>query len=274
MKRPLSILWPLGSLLVGTLVALLGGRAPSAEPLASPDSLMPQPSEVSRSGVGLDSASSPADSPVQGEVLEVIAVPKYVYLRLKEPSGQELWAAVLAQPVRVGEQIRIDDAQAIQDFSSSTLERTFELIYFGNLARTAQSPPRDAETAPDQAGGNDRAAPSKGTAPVEAIDRAPGRLGRTIAELFRERQALDQKRVQVRGRVVKVVPGVLGKTFIHIRDGSGSASSGDHDLTVTTQLEPEVGQILLLDGVANRDVDLGAGYVYPVLLTDATLVTE
>jgi len=68
------------------------------------------------------------------------------------------------------------------------------------------------------------------------------------------------------GVVVKSTSGVLGKTFVHLRDGSGNAKSGDHDLTVTTEQTASVGSTMLFEGTVVTDKDFGAGYSYPVLV--------
>jgi len=93
-----------------------------------------------------------------------------------------------------------------------------------------------------------------------------------VAELFAARRTLDQAKVTVRGTVVKLTEGVLGKTYLHLRDGTGSAEQGDDDLTVTTTEALAVGETVDLEGQLAIDQDVGAGYRYPALLADATRV--
>ena len=50
--------------------------------------------------------------------------------------------------------------------------------------------------------------------------------------------ALKDVKVAVRGKVVKFLPAIMGKNWIHLRDGSGSTAAGDFDLTVT-ELHPQ-----------------------------------
>jgi hypothetical protein len=78
----------------------------------------------------------------------------------------------------------------------------------------------------------------------------------------------------VRGVVVKSTPGVLGRTFAHLRDGSGDAARKDNDLTVTSEQPLEVGQTVLVQGTVVTDKDFGSGYKYDVLLTDARRVEQ
>jgi hypothetical protein len=77
--------------------------------------------------------------------------------------------------------------------------------------------------------------------------------------------------VGVRGQVVKTIDGVLGRSWIHLRDGSGSDLLRTNDLTITTQESAKLGDLLLVEGMLRIDRDVGAGYVYPVLLEDAEI---
>jgi hypothetical protein len=64
---------------------------------------------------------------------------------------------------------------------------------------------------------------------------------------------------------------VMGKTWIHLRDGSGSAAAKDNDLTVTTRSAVTVGDVVTVTGTVRADRDFGAGYRYPVIVEDATV---
>jgi hypothetical protein len=74
--------------------------------------------------------------------------------------------------------------------------------------------------------------------------------------------------------VVKLNEGILGKTYLHLRDGSGSAERGDDDLTPTTTEAFDLGDTVELEGELAVDQDVSAGYVYAALLTDATCVAR
>lgn len=85
-----------------------------------------------------EAASEPVGSALSGSVLETLPVSKYTYLRLSTSSG-EVWAAVPSASVVLGTQVAIENATAMPDFKSTTLNRTFKLIYFGTLASAAAS---------------------------------------------------------------------------------------------------------------------------------------
>ena len=75
-------------------------------------------------------------SALKGQVLEVIDVQAYTYLRLKTADG-EVWAAVNKAPVKTGAEVTIHDAMEMQDFESKALNRTFPSIMFGTLGDEA-----------------------------------------------------------------------------------------------------------------------------------------
>jgi hypothetical protein len=103
------------------------------------------------------------------------------------------------------------------------------------------------------------------------VTKATGADARTVAEIVAGRTGLKDKNVVVRAKVVKFTPGVMGKNWLHVRDGTGSATDGSNDLVVTTNDETAVGAVVLVKGVVRTDVNLGSGYSYAVLVGDATL---
>lgn len=103
-----------------------------------------------------------------------------------------------------------------------------------------------------------------------SVSKAAGASGRTVAEVYAERAALKDKPVVIHAKVVKVVAGVMGKNWVHLRDGSGSDTERTNDLVATSKDEPAVGDVVLAKGVVRTDVDLGSGYSYRVLIEDVS----
>ncbi|MBK7793613.1 MAG: nucleotide-binding protein [Betaproteobacteria bacterium] len=207
-----------------------------------------------------------ASASVSGKVLEVKDVDNYTYLRLKTRDG-EVWAAVSRAPVKTGADVTIVDANVMQNFESRTLNRKFDRIVFGSLAGSGAT----AATA-----GGDLGALHAGVArPAETGDikvaKATGPDARTVAEVVTRRAELKDKPALVRGKVVKFTPAVMGKNWIHLRDGTGSAADGSNDVVVTTRDETKVGDVVLVKGVVRTDRDLGSGYSYKVLIEEASL---
>jgi hypothetical protein len=222
---------------------------------------------------GLADAAGPgaATAPVKGEVLEVREVDAYTYLRLKTADG-ETWAAVNKAAVKKGAQVTIANPTVMHNFESKTLQKRFDTIVFGSLA-DANAPAAAAVTASPHgatAAAKPGGAPSTAPAPVK-VSKATGADARTVAEVYAQKGTLKEKAVTIRGKVVKFNPGIMGKNWVHLQDGSGKADKGDNDITVTTQDMTSVGDTVLAKGTVRIDKDFGAGYAYPVIVEDAKL---
>lgn len=231
---------------------------------------------------GAQAAAAPsAPQVLSGKVLEKVDVSQYSYLRLATASG-ETWAAVQRSETKVGEEVGVANAFPMQGFESKELGRKFDVVYFGSLAAPGQ-----AVTAPAAAPAPAAPAAAPGGAPppgmaaqhqavatgptdvkVEKVAKAPGADGKTVEEIWTERAKLKGKSVAVRGQIVKFTP-VMGKNFIHLRDGSGDASKQTHDVTVTTSDNAAVGDVVTAKGTIVVDKDYGSGYAYPVIIEDA-----
>jgi hypothetical protein len=232
---------------------------------------------------------------LEGSVLETIQVSRYTYLRIGASGQPGTWAAVSSAPeVKVGDSVRVLHGQIMENFKSTALNRTFDKIYFGVLddgksqaaagsnphAGIDMSNPHAAASAgvpganPDGVNPHAQVAASAQAIPVAKVAKAKGELGYTVADIFAKRSALSGKLVRVRAVVVKTTSGVMGKTFLHVRDGSGSEKTNDFDLAITTQEQPQLSDTLLFEGKLGVDVDFGAGYKYPVIIQDARLVTD
>jgi hypothetical protein len=107
--------------------------------------------------------------------------------------------------------------------------------------------------------------------PLAKVAKASGPDARTVAEVVAGKAALNSKTVLVRGQVVKVNLGIMGKNWLHLQDGSGSAADGSNDLLVTTQDRVAVGDVVNARGRVRTDLNLGGGYAYAVLIEDATV---
>jgi hypothetical protein len=235
-------------------------------------------------------AAPRAFADVTGVVEETFDAADYTYMRLRTPQG-EVWAAVGKSAVKKGATVTVANAMPMDGFESKTLNRKFDRIVFGTLGEpgapaSAENPHAAPGSAPMASGhgpADDRkaleevmaqhASAAKGPENVGKIDvkKAEGPDGKSVAELFAGKAALKGKEVAVRGKVVKYTPGVMGKNWIHLRDGSGSRAEKNDDVTVTTSETTALGDVVLVRGTVRLDVDLGSGYAYPVLIENATL---
>jgi len=284
------------ALLIGaTLVSCAKKDAPSTGSSASVDAGAPSAPATAPAGITpersqpVTSSGSPTPPPapslqapslVRGIVLETMSASGYTYVRLETFEG-EVWAAVNQPKVDKGALLTIVPDIEMEDFESKSLNRKFDRIVFGRVAGTQPgSVPAAGNATTPTAGtaGNAGAPPTPhmtGGADetgIGQIDVAAAPGGRRVAELWSRRQQLDGTNVVTRGRVVKFLPGIMGQNWIHLRDGSGSAQKGDNDITITTDETVAVGEIITMKGLLKIDQDLGAGYTYKVIVSDAKIV--
>ncbi len=104
------------------------------------------------------------------------------------------------------------------------------------------------------------------------VEKATGDQGFTVSELYTEGEALEGQTVRIRGQVVKFSPAIMGRNFIHLQDGSGVEADLTHNLVVTSQEAVEPGVIVTVEGTLAANKDFGAGYIYTVIVEDATVV--
>lgn len=215
-------------------------------------------------GTSLWAADNPAPTPpsapvVMGEVLEIKDVDSYTYLRLKTQDG-ETWAAVEKSPLKRGAKVTIENVMVMKNFESKSLRRTFPTLLFGNLGATGEV------LANPHAGGPK----TTDTGPLN-VPKASGANARTVAEILTKAAELKDKEVRVRAKVVKYNPEVMGKNWMHLRDGSGMAADNTHDLLVTTLNQAKLGDVVTVTGIVRINKDFGSGYAYKVLIEDARL---
>jgi hypothetical protein len=196
---------------------------------------------------------------VQGKVLEIKNTESYTYLLLKV-GKQDTWVAVGLSKVKVGDTVSIENAMEMKNFESKTLKRTFPSILFGNLAGEG------GDTSKPQAAGPANA----GVALDVKVTKATGPNGKSVAEILSKADALNNKSVELHAKVVKVNSGIMGKNWVHLRDGSGKSEDGSNDILVTTKAEATVGSTVTAVGTVRTNKDFGSGYSYKVMLEDVT----
>jgi hypothetical protein len=222
---------------------------------------------ISASVPAADAANSvPPSTSLQGEVLETKDVENYTYLRLKTRDG-ETWAAIARAQVRKGARVTIENVMVMNNFESKSLKRKFQTIYFGNLA--------GAGTSASMAGNAMPAGHPSISRPIDSNDihvaKASGADARTVMEIVTRSADLKDKTVLVRGKVVKYNPGIMGRNWIHLRDGTGTDAEGTNDVLVTSTSEVKTGDIVTAKGIVRTNKDFGAGYSYKVLIEEATI---
>jgi hypothetical protein len=202
---------------------------------------------------------------LKGKVLERLDAGRYSYLRLSTPSG-ETWAAVFLADIKVGTEVTVMNPMPMDGFETKTLNRKFDKIVFGTLDQKGPEPGELAAMHTTHAG----ISPPADAGPIK-VQKAVGPEAHTIAEVFAKKEKLKDQVVAVSGKVVKVNANIMGKTWIHLRDGTGNQESKTNDLTITTQGSAAVGDTVVIRGPVRIDKNLGMGYIFPVMVEDATL---
>jgi hypothetical protein len=232
----------------------------SSQPVADAQSATPEPAVPA-------TAPQPGPTTITGTVAETIDAANYTYVRISTGS-EDVWVAASPSKVAVGEKVAIPTEMRMENFHSQALNRDFPVIYFApQIAREGEALP---VMTPQGAAAMSSHGNAQGPAPVvEPI--APPEGGMSVADVWADRKTLAGKSVVVRGKVVKYNAGIMGANWIHLQDGSGDAAARTNDLTITSTMETRVGDVVTATGTVAIDKDLGSGYVYEVIVENATL---
>jgi uncharacterized protein YcfL len=171
---------------------------------------------------------------------EIIQANAYTYLRVTEDDKE--------------------DSMLMNNFHSQDLNRDFESVWF---VQTVSPQPITANPMMGSQSPHSNVKPEAD----ESISIEPVAGGITIAQLFDNRADYDGKQVKIKGKVVKVNNGIMGRNWVHIQDGTGDENN--YDLTLTTDDNVQVGQIVVVEGYVTLNKDFGSGYKYDIILEDS-----
>jgi hypothetical protein len=215
-------------------------------------------------------------TPQTGKVLEVLSASNYTYLRV-DTGREKLWLAAPQTKIKTGDKITFGAGLPMKNFQSKSLGRTFDTVYFvdqiardGDKAAAQRISQASGQTLPQGHPSIDTKNDAATKMDFSRITKASG--GNTVAEIYAQKPQLAGKKTAVRGKVVKYNGGIMGKNWIHLKDGTGA--EGSNDLTVTTKAEAKVGDTVLVRGNVIIDKDYGYGYKYPVIIEDAEVTVE
>ncbi len=194
-------------------------------------------------------------------VEEVIQTSTYTYLRVKE-NDVEHWLAISKRVVRKDEILYYKDGLEMINFKSKELNKTFETIYF--VQGISNEPILESEKEIMNSPHSKEPITQK-----EEISISPAENGITIAELFSKKETYSDKRVIIKGQVVKFNSQIMGKNWVHIQDGTNDENN--YDLTITTNDSVNVGDVVTFEGKILLNKDFGAGYSYEVIMEEAIL---
>ena len=230
-------------------------------------------------------------SPVlRATIIEFKDVANYTYLLLEDKTGK-VWAAIPKTPVKTGDEISIANIIIMKDFHSKTLEKTFDFILFAvasegcpfnekmggeilpempsSMMPGKMPPTSTPHGAMSAMGGSIEK--SKAVPEDIKVAKAVGKNAYTIEEIYSKKEELSQKTITVRAMVVKFMPQIMGKNWIHIQDGTGSAEKGNNDVTVSSLDTAEIGEEVIVKGTLGIDKDFGMSCAFGVLIEDASI---
>jgi hypothetical protein len=228
-----------------------------------------------------------AANQMAGKVIETMNAGGYTYVSV-DTGAKVFWAAAPQFEVKVGEQVTVPGGSLMQNYHSKTLDRTFDEVYFVNAVKvegrkgvegsegagapTGYGDARygDVDAANKSHGGAAKSAQAT-SIDLSGIAKADG--GKTIGEIFNEQSALGGQEVQIRAKVVKFSPNIMGTNWIHLQDAT-SGSSGENDLVVTSASSVDVGNTVLVRGKIILNKDYGFGYKYDVMIENAEVTAE
>lgn len=260
MKKSLLLL--LTGLVAVSLAAGCKDKAPQTAAQPAP---APQAAPQQAAGPGMS-----------GKVLETMNSAGYTYVQV-DTGSQQVWAAAPEFQVKVGDPVIVPEGMPMANYTSPSLNRTFDVVYFVPSVMVGGAEGAAAAMgAPDgQVKMPEGHPPITGNTNGQNVDltgikKADG--GKTVSEVFTGKGELSGKEVVIRGKVVKFSPEIMGKNWLHLQDGTGA--EGTNDLTVTTSATAKVGDTVLVTGKVTTDKDFGYGYKYDVILEDAKIAVE
>ena len=176
------------------------------------------------------------------KVKEMSQTKSYTYMLVAE-NGKEWWVAAPKMNPVIGATYYYLGEMQMKDFYSKELDRTFDSLSFveGLLFEEIFK---------------------EGKYPVSG--------GTTIANMYMEKDKLDGQIVTVRGKVTKFNEDIMDKNWIHLDDGTNIL--GNRDFVATSKTAVKVGDVVTLSGKIAKNVDLGHGYTFEVLMQEARVV--
>lgn len=198
---------------------------------------------------------------IKGKVTETMDAAGYTYVEL-DTGSEKIWGAAPTTVINIGDQIEFSTDMPMRDFQSKSLNRSFPVVYFAprfinNKNNTTNAiPPVSANSKSQKPG-------------VVLKKMAKAKDGYTIAEIYNDKKNLAGKTIRVRGQVTKFSAKIMNKNWLHIKD-----SSGENDLTITTNNIVAVDDVIVISGKLALDKDFGYGYIYPLIIEQASITKE
>lgn len=201
--------------------------------------------------------------PNQGKYLEVVAeevmqAERYTYIKVKE-GNKSYWIATGKREAKPGTVYYYQGGLLKTNFESQEFNRTFDTLYLVSSIITSNEHPA-ANMISEQ-----KPEPKINQNPIKIKDAI------SLKELKSNKEKYEGKTVTVSGECTKVNNSIMGKNWVHIKDGT-EIDGKPVDLTISTDAVVQLGEVTGFKGVISLNKDLGYGYVYEVLMEEGQKV--
>ena len=203
--------------------------------------------------------SNPRAIPHIATVEETMDSGGYTYARVKE-DNKTFWIAAPPMELTKGETISFYETMMMEQFTSKTLQRTFDRILFVSAVAKGDTLPEVAAPVPNTQ------APMMDDSPVRELGEAEGRF--SVADVYAKAPELAGKTIEVKGKVVKISQNIMARNWVHIQDGTGEGPTSKIVFR-TIHDGVAVGDEVVGKGVLELDKSFGFNYFYPVIVEDS-----
>jgi len=197
-------------------------------------------------------------------VLEILPTTKYVYLKVKE-NEESFWIATIKQNVEIGGAYYYKGGLLKTNFESKEHNKTFEKIYLvTSLVQSNHGNDKNSESLNKKEKGQDKS----NTPNISAVKNVSNSGSIKISELVNNIKKHEGKTVQLTGKCVKINPNIMGRNWIHLKDGSND----DYDLVITSDTFVKEGTMVTIKATVSLNKDFGAGYKYDIILENGIVI--
>jgi len=196
-------------------------------------------------------------------VNEILPTANYTYLNVTE-GEKTFWIAVSSTNAEVGGTYFYVGGLFKNNFESKALNRVFDELYLvGNLVSSKHGEQAGTVTA-------NNSEVKELAAKSEKIHITPQKGSIKISEIVDNQKKYEGQTVQIDGECTKINIGIMGKNWIHLKDGS----KDDFDLVITSDEMIDVGSVVTIKAQVVLNKDFGAGYTYDLILENGAIVKK
>ena len=199
-------------------------------------------------------------------VNEVLPTSRYVYLNVNEGEKQ-FWVATRKENVSKGKAYFYKGGLLKTNFESKEYNRVFDTVYLvSSLVEENHSNNTGTLNKSNAKLIEKNAKKVVASTQTEKITQDKGSI--KIADLVKDPKKYEGKTIQLSGKCVKINPGIMGRNWIHLKDGT----KDDFDLVITSNIFVKEGSIVTMKAKVALNRDFGAGYKYDLILEEGVIV--